>query len=225
MMFSDRRDAGRQLAEILLLRNYENPVVLALPRGGVPVGYEIALALAAPLDLALVRKIGAPQHEELAIGAIADGEQPEWVADPQLIRHLGVTDSYLDQAKAAALREIERRRRAYYGDRSPADIVGRTAIVVDDGIATGATMRAALLSVRRRKPARLVLAVPVAPDDTLRRLRRDVDEVVCLDTPADFYAVGQFYDDFPQLRDEEVTALLAQAHALFTRRADEGKCR
>ncbi len=225
MMLSDRRDAGRQLAKRLLLRNYENPVVLALPRGGVPVGYEIALALAAPLDLILVRKIGAPQQEELAVGAIADGDQPEWVTDPQRIQDLGITEVYFDQAKATALREIERRRRAYCGDRSPADVAGRTAIVVDDGIATGSTMRAALLAVRRRKPAKLVLVVPVAPDDTLRRLCHDVDEVVCLETPADFYAVGQFYEDFSQLRDEEVTALLTQAHALVRPCVNQGKCR
>ncbi len=214
MMFTDRRDAGRRLAEMLVPRNYTDPVVLALPRGGVPVGLEIALALGAPLDLILVRKIGAPQQPELAVGAIADGDEPELVTDPQLIRHLDVSPDYLEEAQTAALREIERRRKAYYGDREPANIAGRTAIVVDDGIATGATMRAALHSVRRHKPARLVLAVPVAPGHTLAQLRHEVDEVVCLDTPRDFYAVGQFYHKFPQLRDDEVTTLLAQAHAL-----------
>ena len=143
--------------------------MLALPRGGVPVGFEIARALAAPLDLVLVRKIGAPYQEELAIGAIADGEHPELVTDPGLIAGLDVTAEYLEQAKAAALQEIERRRRAWLGDRQPVDVAGRTAIVVDDGIATGATMRVALRATRRRKPARLVLAVPVAPPDTHRR--------------------------------------------------------
>lgn len=210
-MFTDRREAGRRLAERLSRLKDQDPVVLALPRGGVPVAFEIARALAAPLDLVLVRKLGAPQQEELAVGAIAEGEPAELVLDDRLIRHLHIPQAYLDEAKAAALREIERRRKLYCGDRGTVDIAGRTAIVVDDGIATGATMRAALRSVRRRKAARVVLAVPVAAGPTLRKLRREVDEIVCLETPADFYAVGQFYGAFPQLPDEEVTALLAQA--------------
>ncbi len=214
MLFPDRTEAGRRLAERLLHFKDSRPVVLALPRGGVPVGFEIARALAAPLDLVLVRKIGAPYHEELAIGAIADAEHPELVTDPQLIADLAVTAEYLEQAKATALREIERRRHAWSGDREPVAVAGRTAIVVDDGIATGATMEAALRATRRRGPARLVLAVPVAPERTLDRLRREVDATVCLDTPADFFAVGQFYHSFPQLRDQDVTSLLAKAHAL-----------
>lgn len=216
MLFHDRSEAGRQLAERLLPYKDRQPVVLALPRGGVPIGFEIARALSAPLDLVLVRKIGAPHHEELAIGAIADGEHPQLVTDPDLIADLAVTSEYLDQAKATALKEIERRRHAWFGDRQPVDVAGRTAIVVDDGIATGATMQAALRATRLRKPARLVLAVPVAPWHTLKKLRHEVDETVCLDTPADFYAVGQFYTAFPQLRDEEVTTLLEQAHALVS---------
>ena len=213
MVFTDRHEAGRQLAEQLSALKDRSPVVLALPRGGVPVGFEIARALAAPLDLVLVRKIGAPFQEELAVGAIADGEHPELVTDPQLVAGLGISDEYLEAAKSAALQEIERRRHVYLGDRQPVDVAGRTAIVVDDGIATGATMLAALRATRRRKPGRLVLAVPVAPQHTLRKLRREVDETVCLDTPADFFAVGQFYRRFPQLQDDEVIALLDQARA------------
>ena len=216
MQFTDRHEAGRQLAERLLLLKDKRVVVLALPRGGVPVGFEIARALAAPLDLVLVRKIGAPDQEELAIGAIADGKDPELVTDPALVAALDVSAEYLVDAKSAALQEIERRRGVYLGARQPADVVGCTAIVVDDGIATGATMLAALRATRRRNPARLVLAVPVAPKHTLERLRREVDEVVCLDTPADFFAVGQFYAEFPQLRDEEVIALLDEARAFLT---------
>ncbi len=213
MLFPDRSEAGRQLAERLLRFKDRKPVVLALPRGGVPVGLEIARALAAPLDLVLVRKIGAPYQEELAIGAIADGEHPELVTDAGLIADLAVTPEYLDKAKAAALKEIERRRHAWFGDRKPVDVAGRTAIVIDDGIATGATMQAALRATRHRKPSRLVLAVPVAPSDSIERLRPEVDETVCLATPAEFFAVGQFYRAFPQLRDEEVTTLLEQARA------------
>jgi len=213
MLFTDRHEAGRLLAERLLELKDKHPVVLALPRGGVPVGFEIARALAAPLDLVLVRKIGAPRQEELAIGAIADGEHPELVTDPDIVAYLNVSPDYLAKAKAAALREIERRRHAYLGDRQPVDVIGCTAIVVDDGIATGATMLAALRATRRRKPARLVLAVPVAPRHTLEKLRHEADQVVCLDTPADFYAVGQFYRQFPQLQDAEVIALLIQARA------------
>jgi len=214
MRFTDRHEAGRRLAERLLALKPQHPVVLALPRGGVPVAFEIARALEAPLDLVLVRKIGAPCQQELAIGAIADGGEPELVTDRRLIRALTVSADYLDQAKAAALEEIERRRRAYFGDHPPVDIAKRTAIVVDDGIATGATMLAALRATRRRRPARLVLAVPVAPRDAMQRMKREVDEAVCLDTPTNFRAVGQFYAQFPQLRDDEVIALLDEARVL-----------
>ena len=211
MLFADRQDAGKRLAERLEKLKLSQPVVLALPRGGVPVGLEIARVLAAPLDLVLVRKIGAPGQEELAVGAIADGEQPELVLDDELAGWVSASPEYLESAKAAALQEIERRRRVWFGDRKPVPLGGRTAIVVDDGIATGATMRAALRATRRRAPARVVLAVPVAPSHTLDRLRAEVDQVVCLDTPKDFFAVGQFYRTFPQLNDDEVIALLEQA--------------
>jgi putative phosphoribosyl transferase len=209
--FTDRHEAGQLLAERLLTFKEQRPVVLALPRGGVPTGFEIARHLAAPLDLVLVRKIGAPDREELAIGAIADGNDPELVIDRELVRELRVPPDYLDQAKADALREIERRRRVYLGARPPVDVAGRTAIVVDDGVATGATMLAALRATRRRGPARLVLATPVAPPATFRRLRREADEAICLHTPMRFFAVGQFYDQFPQLGDDEVIELLDRA--------------
>jgi len=215
MLFVNRREAGRQLAQRLLTLKDKNPVVLALPRGGVPVGFEIARALAAPLDLALVRKIGVPYQEEFALGAVADGEYPVLVIDQHLMDALSISQEYVDEAKAAALQEIERRRRVYLGDRQPVDVAGRTAIIVDDGIATGSTMLAALRATRRREPARLVLAVPVAPLDTLRQLELEADETVCLDTPPNFRAVGQFYREFPQLEDEEVIELLDQAHTAF----------
>ena len=213
MRFTDRHEAGRLLAQQLLELKDECPVVLALPRGGVPVGFEIACALAAPLDLVLVRKIGAPDQEELAIGAIADGGDPELVVNRDTLAYRQISRDYLAKTKAAALHEIERRRVAYCDDRPPVDVTGRTAIVVDDGIATGSTMLAALRATRRRKPARLVLAVPVAPHHALEKLRHEVDQVVCLNTPAVFFAVGQFYRQFPQLEDAEVIALLTQARA------------
>ncbi|HQT75755.1 MAG: phosphoribosyltransferase [Rhodospirillales bacterium 20-64-7] len=220
MVFADRHEAGTLLAERLLELKPSDPVVLALPRGGVPVGFEIARALRAPLDLVLVRKIGVPFQPELAIGAVADG--PELVTDPHLIADLNIPSSYLEEAKADALREIERRRHVYLGAHPPVDIAGRTAIVVDDGIATGATIRAALRGTRRRKPAHVILAVPVAPEDTLRRLRGEVDTTICLHTPAHFMAVGQFYRNFEQLADAEVTDLLNQARAFVSVRTSPG---
>jgi putative phosphoribosyl transferase len=213
MLFIDRYDAGRRLAERLLALKEEHPVVLALPRGGVPVGFEIARALSAPLDLVLVRKIGAPFEQELAIGAIADGEDPELVTDARMVADLDISQGYLEEAKSAALKEIERRRRMYLGDHQPVAIKGRTTIIVDDGIATGATMLAALHGTRRHEPARIVLAVPVAAKHALKRLRREADETICLLAPSDFLAVGEFYRQFAQLDDAEVIGLLERARA------------
>lgn len=210
-MFSDRNDAGRQLAERLLALKLQNPVVLALPRGGVPVGFEIARALHAPLDLVLVRKIGAPFQKELAVAAIADGPEPELVVNDDIVASLDIPDAYFEAEKQAAVQELNRRRATYLADRPAAGIAGRTAIVVDDGVATGATMAAALRSTRRRRPAAIVLAVPVASSDVLHRLRQEVDRIVCLRMPPDFMAVGAYYNDFRQLRDSEVIALLDRA--------------
>jgi len=214
MLFVDRQDAGRRLAVELLRFAQQRPVVLALPRGGVPVGFEIARELAAPLDVILVRKIGAPGQPELAVGAIVDGERLDKVIDDGLVALLGVPDTYLEAEIAKQIGEIERRRQLYFKGRRPTEVRQRTAIVVDDGIATGATMRAALQAIRRRKPARLVLAVPVAPGQAVAALRSEVDEVVCLVSPDDFLAIGQFYGDFRQVGDEEVIELLDRAAAL-----------
>ncbi len=212
-MFRDRNDAGRRLAKSLLSYGDRRPVVLALPRGGVPVGFEVARALHAPLDLVLVRKLGAPHWEELAIGALAEGEPPERVLNEDVVHSLRVPPEYLETATETARREIERRRAVWLAGRAPIDVRGRTAIVVDDGIATGATMRAALRATRRRGPDQVVLAVPVAAPHALAELRAEADVCVCLETPVDFEAVGQFYVRFPQLDDEDVTKLLAQSAA------------
>jgi putative phosphoribosyl transferase len=211
MMFRDRKAAGRLLAERLKTMSLDRPVVLALPRGGVPVGFEIVTALGAPLDLVLVRKIGAPDQPELALGAVVDGSRPEIVLNEDIVRHLAVPEAWIEAAAERQLAEIERRRRLYFAGRARVPLAGRTAIVVDDGIATGATMEAALHATRRAAPAQLVLAVPVAPPDTLERLRQEVDKVVCLAAPAFFGAVGSFYEDFDQVEDETVADLLARA--------------
>jgi putative phosphoribosyl transferase len=217
MLFEDRRDAGRQLGLRLRALGLPDPVVLALPRGGVPVAVEVAALLAAPLDLVLVRKIGAPGHEELAAGAVVDGGRPEMVLNPEIIRSYRIDEAYLAAEERRQLREIERRRALYLADRPQPPLAGRTAIVVDDGIATGATVRAALHAVRRAAPAALVVAVPVAAASVLERLEPEADRIVCLETPADFMAVGQFYRDFRQLDDTEVVALLARSDAQASR--------
>jgi putative phosphoribosyl transferase len=212
--FRDRREAGRLLAERLAPLRAERPIVLALPRGGVPVAYEVAQALHAPLDLVIVRKIGAPGHEEYAIGAVVDGDPPQVVRNGQVIDILRVPESYIAGETARQLEEIARRRATYLGGRPPLPVEGRTAIVVDDGIATGATVKAALRGLAQARPARLVLAVPVAPPEALAEIRPLVDEMHCLLAPDPFRAVGLFYDDFSQTADEEVVALLQQAAAL-----------
>jgi putative phosphoribosyl transferase len=210
-LFADRSEAGRRLAERLLRFKDERPVVLALPRGGVPVGFEVARALDAPLDLVLVRKIGAPFQPELAVGAVVDGGRAETVLNEDLVREFQIPESYIAEESARQLEEIERRRDLYLAGRVRVPVEGHTAIVVDDGIATGATMEAALHATRRANPKRLVLATPVAPPDTIARLRPQADEVVCLATPRLFAAIGAFYEDFRQLSDEEVVDLLRRA--------------
>lgn len=210
-MFADRMDAGEVLAGKLLHLKDKNPAVFALARGGVPVGFEIAVALAAPFDAVLVRKIGAPHRDELAIGAIADAPHPELVLNEPIIEHLRVPQSYIKRIEARELAEITRRRRLYFGDRPRVEPEGKTAIVVDDGIATGATVRAALRAIRQQQPRRLVLAVPVAAPQTLAELRDEADEIVCLYQPEWLGAVGAFYQDFTQVSDEEVIDLLSRA--------------
>jgi putative phosphoribosyl transferase len=213
-LFRDRADAGRQLADALVHHKDESPLVLALPRGGVPVGFEVAKHLDAQLDVLLVRKIGVPGHEELALGAVVDGADPQVVVNDNVMAMAAPPAGYLEAAKARELKEIERRRHAYRGDQPAIAVKDRVVIVVDDGIATGATMRAALKGVRQAGPARLVLAVPVAPAETVEELKRECDEVVCLQTPEPFYAVGLHYADFGQTADEEVVNLLAKAQRL-----------
>lgn len=210
-MFIDRDDAGRRLAAALLRFKDEHPCVLALPRGGVPVAYEVAKALEAPMDLVLVRKIGAPFQPELAVAAVVDGSRPELVVNERLVEELGLTDDFIAKEEAKQLREIERRRQLYLGGRSRLDVSGKTAIIIDDGIATGATIRSAIHATRRAKPKRIVLAVPVAPVQTLADLRSEVDEIVCLESYEDFGAIGLYYRDFTQVDDDVVRELLARA--------------
>lgn len=213
-IFVDREEAGRLLANELLRFKDQQPVVLALPRGGVPVAVEVADALHAPLDLILVRKIGSPWQPELAIAAVVDGDRPETVVNQEIVDQLGIGDSYLKEQEARQLAEIERRRQLYLADRPRAGLAGRTAIITDDGIATGATMQAALHAIRRTQPKYLVLAVPVAPPDTIERLRREVDEVVCLLRPAAFGAISLFYADFHQITDDEIVGMLDRTAAV-----------
>lgn len=208
MAFDDRSDAGRRLAKALAEYRGRGAVVLALPRGGVPVAAEVAAALNAPLDLILVRKIGVPTQPELAMGAVVDGTAPIVVRNEEVIELSGVTADEFDATCASELAEIERRRKLYIGDRARADIAGQVVIVIDDGIATGATTEAALQAIRKRKPKELVLAVPVAPRDTVEKLRSEVDSLICLETPEPFGAIGYFYRDFRQISDREVMAIL-----------------
>jgi predicted phosphoribosyltransferase len=210
MPFSDRAEAGRKLARALASYKDRHPVVLALPRGGAPIGAEIAAALEAPLDVVLVRKVGAPGQPELAMGAVVDGEAPIVVRNEEVIAAAGVGEREFSVACARELAEIERRRRRFLGERRRVEIAGRAAIVVDDGVATGATARAALRAIRKRGPSELALAVPVAARETIEDLRGEVDALVCLEAPRRFDAVSAFYADFRQVTDEEVAAILSR---------------
>ena len=210
MSFTDRFEAGRRLAAALAGYKDEQPVILALPRGGVPVAAEVAAALSAPLDLILVRKIGVPYQPELAMGAVVDGGAPVIVRNEDVIRLAGIDESDFKAVCDSELAEIERRRQRYLGDRERVEVTGQTAIVIDDGVATGATTRAALRATRMRNPKRLVLAVPVAPTDSLAALRSDADDVICLEDHEFFGAIGLYYADFRQISDEEVIQMLAR---------------
>ena len=208
-VFADRSDAGRQLAARLIHYRDQAPIVLALPRGGVVVGYEVARALGAPLDVIVARKLGAPDQPELGIGAIAPGGVR--ILDDFAVRYLGITPEELDQITAAETREMERRLRLYRGDRPAPDLHNRTVLLVDDGLATGVTARAAIHSIRQQEPQRLVLAVPVCAPQTAEALSAEVDDLVCVSAPAHFRAVGLWYHDFRPVSDGEVIALLERA--------------
>jgi putative phosphoribosyl transferase len=209
MPFENRSAAGRLLAAALAEYRQRAPIVLALPRGGVPVAAEVAAALKAPLDLVLVRKIGVPGQPELAMGAVTDGVAPVIVRNTDIIRYAGVTEEEFNAVRDKELAEIERRRKHYLEDRAPAVVSGRTVIVIDDGIATGATIRTALRALRAQGAKELVLAVPVAAKETLEELREEADKIVCLEAPTWFQAVGAFYSDFRQVTDAEVVEILA----------------
>jgi putative phosphoribosyl transferase len=213
-IFATRAEAGELLANAVCARKPERPVVLALPRGGVPVAVPVAAALHAPLDLVLVRKIGMPSEPELAAGAVVDGDHPEMILNEDVIATYGVSAEYIREEAARQLAVIEKRRNQYLKGRVRAAIQGRTAIIVDDGIATGATIRAAVKAVRRQNPSRIILAVPVAASTALAQLETEVDDIVCLQTPEYFGGVGMFYRDFSQVEDAEVATLLAAAQAM-----------
>ena len=210
-VFADRRDAGRRLALALEFLRGQDPLVLALPRGGVPVGFEVARALGAELDILLVRKIGAPGHEEYGLGAVVDGSNPQVIFNDDVMRDVAPSADYVEEEIRRQLKEIERRRSAYLGNRPPSSSTDRNVVLVDDGIATGGTIRAALRALRSLRPRRLIVAIPVAPPDVLVSLRREADDVICLQSPPNFRAVGLHYDDFSQIGDEEVVSLLGAA--------------
>ena len=210
MIYRDRTDAGKRLATLLTAyAKRPDVLVLALPRGGVPVAFEVARALRAPLDIFLVRKLGAPGQKELAMGAIATGGVR--VLNEDVVEYLHIPDNVIDEIAADELQELERREHAYRGNRPVPDVRGKTVILVDDGLATGSTMRAAAAALRQQKPARIIIAVPVSAPQTCDEYRMGVDEIVCDVTPEPFHAVGQWYKDFSQTTDEEVSNLLEKA--------------
>ncbi len=216
MLFRNRMHAGQVLAEMLReYGNREDVVVLALPRGGVPVAFEIASALHVPLDVFLVRKLGVPGQEELAMGAIATGGIR--VLNKEVVNHLGIPDHVIDSATKAEQRELDRREQVYRGNRPPPQVRGWTVIFVDDGLATGSTMRAAVTALRQQQPAHIVVAVPVAAASTCQEFQEEVDQIICATTPEPFYGVGQWYEDFSQTTDEEVRDLLDRAAQEYQR--------
>ena len=221
MPFKDRSDAGRKLAAALAGYESQQPVILALPRGGVPVAAEVAARLHAPLDLILVRKIGVPAQPEFAMGAVVDGGSPIVVRNEDVIRLAGIDETDFKKVCDSELAEIERSRLRYLGSRERAEITGHTAIVIDDGIATGATTRAALRATRMRQPKKLVLAVPVAPTDSLEAMRTEADEVLCIEDHEFFPAIGLYYRDFRQVSDEEVVEILRRFPATKAEQAQQ----
>jgi len=221
-VFRDRHEAGYVLAAKLdQYRQDRNQLVLALPRGGVPVGYEVATTLDAPLDVFLVRKLGVPGHRELAMGAIASGGVR--VMNDEVVNELHIPQAMIEATAEAEQRELERRERAYRGDRPPPELRSRSIILVDDGLATGSTMKAAALALRSQNPARIVVAVPVAAPETCESFRAEVDDIVCAVTPEPFYAVGLWYEDFSPTTDDDVSDLLARARARETDRREKAR--
>ena len=210
-VFADRADAGRKLAARLLKYKDQHPVVLGVPRGGVPVAFEVARALNAPLDVIIVRKLGAPGEPELGVGAVVDGDHPETILNRELMSALRVSRDYLEREIHNQLKEIQRRNLVYRAGRARIELKDRIVILVDDGIATGGSIRAALRGIRQQAPKKVVLAVPVGPADTIESLRAELDEIVCLTTPPMFFGIGEFYNDFHQLADAEVMRLLELA--------------
>ena len=207
--FRDRVEAGRILAHRLTKYADQRAIVLGLPRGGVPVAFEVAKALKAPLDVYVVRKLGVPGHEELAMGAIASGDVR--VLNKPVIEDLRISEEAIEAETRKEQQEVQRRERLYRGDRPPLDVSNRTVVLVDDGIATGSTIKAAIAALKKQKAGRIVVAVPVAPASTIEELKREVDEVICVSTPEFFYAISLWYEEFPQTSDEEVRELLKQA--------------
>ncbi|WP_192248549.1 phosphoribosyltransferase [Mesorhizobium silamurunense] len=215
-MFRDRQEAGQKLAIELAKLRLQDPVVLALPRGGVPVAAEVAKALKAPLDLAIVRKVGAPGNPELAVAAIVDGDPPDVVLNREIVEAYSLDDDQLRVLIAAERPELERRRTAYRGKRPPLSVAGKTAIVVDDGAATGTTMKVAIRALKRRSPREIVVALPVAPTETLTQLASEADWTVCLSQPGRFGALSLHYLNFPQLSDDDVTSILEETAVRWT---------
>ncbi len=210
-MYRDRQEAGRELAGELAGLNLVDPVILALPRGGVPVAAEVARALKAPLDVVIVRKVGAPGNAELAVAAIVDGNPPDIVLNREIIEAYDLDDEALRHLVSGARPELERRRRVYRNGRQARSISGKTAVLVDDGAATGATMKVAIRAMRRRSPKEVIVALPVAPPEAIAELTREADRVICLRQPARFRALGYHYQHFPQLTDDEVVEALRKA--------------
>jgi putative phosphoribosyl transferase len=225
MLFRDRTEAGKRLAEQLTeYADRDDVLVLALPRGGVPVAFEVAKELNVPMDIFLVRKLGVPGHEELAMGAIASGGVR--VLNEDVVNYLSIPGEVIDRVAASELRELERRERAYRGDRPQPDVRGKTVILIDDGLATGSTMRAAAAALRQQQPARIVVAVPVSAPQTCDEFKMEVDEIVCAVTPEPFHAVGLWYEDFSQTTDEEVRDLLARSrHDQASTSGEQSKAR